>query len=107
MGLKPVDSIRKTNRAKYGVPPTWEQIDAVLKKCRMNVYRFEEFYNLPYNHLAKVKCGLMNLGTAYWHLIYEYGKRPKRPKKAIIPKTVPSQHAKADDYIKDKFSPLK
>ena len=96
------------NRRKYAKPPSWEQIDAFVQEMGMNIYHFERFYGLPFNTLAKVKGGSKNLGSPYWHIIYEkikpaYGagfigdylpNQPQNRRKTFIPNTVPTREDK-------------
>ena len=84
------------NLKKYLKPPTWEQIDSLVKEVGVTIYRFESYYGLPFNHLAKVKCGLKQLGRAYWHIFYERIKPEYHLQfnKKAIRKTVPKMITK-------------
>ena len=59
------------NKRKYAKPPTWEQIESFIEELSINRYAFERFYGIPYHTLTQVKAGTKQLGSAYWHIIYE------------------------------------
>lgn len=64
-------NVRHPNQLKYLKPPSWEQIEIVLKAHGVSGQQFERFYGMYPNQLAKIKCGDKNLPAKHWHIIYE------------------------------------
>ena len=106
--MKAHDPIRRRdNQKKYSGPPTWEQIERVVKKTGMSKFHFELFYGINHNHLAQVKRGQRQLSLTYWHIFYEFGKR--RPKSPIkdVPPPVPRKPIHTDNFVHERLSILK
>lgn len=88
-------------------PPSWEQIDKVIKKTGMNKYHFELYFGINHNHLAQVMSGQRNLSVSYWHIIYEFGKKPKKINKDV-PKVIPQARCgSVGEYVHERFAILK
>jgi hypothetical protein len=64
-------SIALINESKYAQAPSWGQIEELINEMGMEMYHFERFYGIPFNTLTQVKAGKRNLGSCYWHYIYE------------------------------------
>lgn len=102
--------IIEDNVKKYGKPPTWEQVQALISESGItSIYHFERYYGIAFNHLAKVRCGAIQLGRAYWHFFYEriipergvgFNTPQNLPKKLTnsIPKVIPTQKNVIIDY---------
>lgn len=74
------------NKETYLHPPTVEQIEAFVKKCKVSYYRFESFFGIPKGTIKVVRAGQTPFPAKYWHIIYEeiiptYGTGVKNPEK--------------------------
>lgn len=63
--------LRKINQRKYGVAPSWEQVDAFVKETGMRRDHFERFYGIPYNTLIQIRTGRKKTPANIWHIFYE------------------------------------
>lgn len=74
---KPNSQYRDANRRKWLHPPTWGQINRVIRKLKTRPAAFERFYGLPPTTLSHVKIGKRPLPIEYWHIIFEFEDQGK------------------------------
>lgn len=87
------------NAYKYLLPPTIEQIDAVVKAANVNAAQFERFHGIFAGCIRDIRCGKRNMPAKYWHLFFDTAdpsvvkavadSPPETPKQRTIPKPAP------------------
>lgn len=63
--------IAELNFKKYAQPPSWDQIETLVKEMNLSYLAFEKFYGITPRYLSQIKLGVKRLPPQHWHIIYE------------------------------------
>lgn len=92
-------TISQENKAKYLIPPTFEQIEEFRKKLGVRGATIEHYYALGRGTYYKYKIGEKNLPVRLWHIFYE-----QIVPQAGTPKTHPDKRGAKTTYKKSHTS---
>jgi hypothetical protein len=69
------------------LPPTYQEIAAVMEKVGLTGPQFERFYGIPETTIKQIRRGTRELSPRYWHLIFE--NSPQKAKNSAKKKLMP------------------